>query len=148
MGAKFAYGSWDEDGGLKNPATGKFTGAGCDFREDFKSNLILGDEITFGGGEDLVGMTLIQPYIKSVKLGMDKLTGSASFGYIMSNQKETALEEATAMELDLGVQYKLTDNFLYKVDAGYADISTEKKYYGNSGPDPIMVLKHEVIVTF
>jgi hypothetical protein len=148
MGAKFAYGSWDEDGGLKNPLTGKFTGAGQDFREDFKSNLILGDEIGFGGGEDLVGMTLIQPYIKSVKLGIDKLTGSASFGYIMSNQKETALEEATAMEIDLGVQYKLTDNFLYKIDAGYADISTEKKYYGNSGPDSIMVLKHEVIVTF
>ncbi len=148
VGAKLAYGSWDKDGGLYNPLTRTYTGGGCDFREDFKSNLILGDEIAFGGGEDLTGMTLIQPYIKGVKLGMDKLTGSASFGYIMSNQKDTTLEEATAMELDLGVQYKLSDNLLYRVDAGYADISTEKKYYGGDSPDPIWVLKHEITLTF
>ncbi len=140
VGGKIAYGSWDDEGGLMG------TGGGTDFREDFKSNLILGDEIGFGSStaEDLVGMTLIQPYIKGVKLGSDKLTGSASFGYIMSNQKDTSLEDATAMELDMGVQYKLTANTLYRVDAGYANISLDE----GDDPDPIMVLKHEILFTF
>jgi len=140
VGAKLAYGNWDDEGGLTK------TGGGQDFREDFKSNLILGDEIGFGSAtaEDLVGMTLIQPYIKSVKLGSDKFTGSGSFGYIMSNQKDTAYEDASAWEIDLGVQYKFTDNFLYKIDTGYASIS----YDEGDDPDPIMCLKHEVVVTF
>ncbi len=58
------------------------------FGDDFKSNLILGDEKGFGSKTalDLYGMTLIKPYLKYVKLGMDNLTGSASLGYIISNQ--------------------------------------------------------------
>ncbi len=162
VGAKLAYGNWDKKGGIIKNAAGKYTGAGCDFREDFKSNLILGDEIGFGTAgsntaEDLVGMTLIQPYIKNVKLGSDKLTCSASFGYIMSNQKDTNFEGATAWETDLGVQYKLSDNLLYKVDAGYAKVSIDKKEqiaslnpnpWAAGSPDPIMVLKHEILLTF
>jgi hypothetical protein len=146
VGAKMAYGSWDEDGGLFNPITQSYSGAGQDFREDFKSNLILGDEIGFGAStaEDLMGMTLIQPYIKGVKLGSDKLTCSASFGYIMSNQKDTAFEDASAWEGDLGVQYMLSPNLLYKVDAGYASID----YDEGDDPDPVMLLKHEIILTF
>jgi hypothetical protein len=151
IGAKLAYGSYDEDGGMKNPLTGKFSGAGFDFREDFKSNLILGDEKSFGTGstnEDLTAMTLIQPYIKGVKLGMDKLTGSLSFGYMMSNSKENLLEGASAWETDLGVQYKLSDNLLYKVDAGYASISYDKDNNPAKDPDAIMCLKHEILLTF
>ncbi|MGD0211070.1 MAG: hypothetical protein ABSC14_08820, partial [Desulfomonilia bacterium] len=117
-GAWVAYGSYDKRGGpLK-------TGDGMDFWDDFKSNLILGDEIGFGSSsaQDLVGMSEIKPYVKYVKLGPDKLTGSASFGYIRSNQKDSAFDGVKAYELDLGVQYKLTKNLLYKIDAGYAKV--------------------------
>jgi hypothetical protein len=153
IGGRVAYGNWDKKGGIIKNAAGKYTGAGTDFREDFKSNLILGDEIGFGSAgsstaEDLVGMTLIQPYIKNVKLGMDKLTGSASFGYMMSNQKDTIWEKTNAMEVDLGVQYKLSDNLIYMVDTGYAKVSVDKDHYGASSPDAIMVLKHEILLTF
>jgi hypothetical protein len=143
IGGKLAYGNWDKKGGLTK------TGGGLDFREDFKSNLILGDEISFGGaGDDLIGMTLIQPYIKSVKLGSDKLTGSASFGYIMSNHKKDTYDGASAWETDLGVQYKLSSNLLYRVDAGYAKVSFDKKFNAAGSPDPIMALKHEILLTF
>ena len=156
IGGKFAWGSYDEDGGLRLP-NGAYTGAGFDFRQDFKSNLILGDEIPLGTGgvnEDLTGMTLIQPYVKTVKLGIDKLTGSASFGYIISNQKDNNYDGLTAWETDLGVQYKLSDNLLYKVDGGYAQISVDKdkqsatSLWAKDDPDPIMVLKHEILFTF
>jgi predicted porin len=97
-------------------------------------------------------MTLIQPYIKNVKLGMDKLTGSASFGYIMSNEKDSKYESATAWEGDVGVQYKLADNVAYFVDGGYANISYDKKgvAFGapSKDPDPIMLLKHQILFTF
>ena len=161
VGGKFAYGNWDKKGGILKDASGKYTGVGADFREDFKSNLILGDEMPFGVAgsnvsqpEDLIGMTLLQPYIKGVKLGVDKLTGSASFGYIMSNQKDTVYEDASAWEFDLGVQYKLTDNFLYKIDGGYASISVDddsqpaNTKWANGDPDPIMCIKHEILLTF
>jgi hypothetical protein len=156
IGGRFAYGSYDKDGGMKiitGPTSFVYGGAGFDFRQDFKSNLILGDEIPLGSGstnEDLTGMTLIQPYVKYVKLGMDKLTGSASFGYIISNQDENKYDGLTAWEADLGVQYKFTDNLLYKIDGGYAKISVDDKWKTSWGgsPDPIMVLKHEILFTF
>jgi len=157
IGGKLAYGSYDEDGGLKimtGPTSFVYSGAGFDFRQDFKSNLILGDEIPLGTGgvnEDLTGMTLIQPYVKTVKLGIDKLTGSASFGYIMSNQKDNKFEDLDAWEVDLGVQYKFSDNLLYKVDGGYASIGVDKDWeasWGGDSPDPIMLLKHEILFTF
>jgi hypothetical protein len=144
VGAMAAYGSYDKKGGPMK------TGSGLDFWDDFKSNLILGDEKGFGSAtaQDLVGMTVIKPYVKSVKLGLDKLTGSASFGYIMSNQDKSKYDGVTAMELDLGVQYMLSDNLEYKVDGGYAQVSVDKKYWGSSDPDPIMLLRHEIVLTF
>jgi hypothetical protein len=147
LGGILAYGSWDDKGGPTE------TGTGLDFRADFKSNLILGDELGFGSAtaEDLVGMTLIKPYVKEIKL-MDKLTCSASFGYIMSNQEDSAYEDATAWETDAGVQYKLADNVAYFVDLGYANISFDSKGrpFGapSEDPDPIWLLKHQILFTF
>jgi hypothetical protein len=144
VGGMAAYGSYDKKGGALK------TGSGLDFWNDFKSDLILGDEIGFGSAtaQDLVGMTVIKPYVKSVKLGPDKLTGSASLAYIMSNQDKSKYDGVTAMELDLGVQYKLSDNLMYKVDGGYAQVSVDKKYWGSSDPDAIMLLRHEILLTF
>jgi hypothetical protein len=147
LGGILAYGNWDDKGGPTK------TGSGFDFRSDFKSNLILGDELGFGSAtaEDLVGMTLIKPYVKEIKL-MDKLTCSASFAYIMSNQEDSKYEDATAWEGDAGVQYKLADNVAYFVDLGYANISFDSKGrpFGapSEDPDPIWLLKHQILFTF
>ncbi|MCU0575335.1 MAG: hypothetical protein MUD15_00740, partial [Desulfobacterota bacterium] len=131
-GIVLTYCSWDEEGGPVG------SGYGLDNRTDFESNVILGDEIGFGsapwqGAEDLLGMTMVKPYINNVKL-MDKLTCDASFAYIMSNQDAytatlagavgpNRFEDATAWEIDLGVNYRISDNLTYMVDAGYASIS-------------------------
>jgi hypothetical protein len=156
LGALAAYGSYDRNGG----PTG--AGWGNEFGDDFKSNLILGDEKGFGSSTalDLYGMTLIKPYIKYLKLGMDKLTGSASLGYIISNQNGkndagaySIYKGVKAYELDLGVQYKISKNLLYKVDGGYANISVDKDHWkdangSNKDPDAIMLLRHEIVLTF
>lgn len=142
-GITLAYGSWDDNAGR----TGG--GWGFDFRDDFCSNLILGDWIAWsditGNDEDLVAATLIKPYVTDVKLA-DKLFASASFGYIMSNQKDTAYEDATAWEIDLGLGYKFNDNVTYSIDAGYADISYDVD--GVKDPDGIMLLSHKIKFTF
>lgn len=142
-GLILTYGSWDDEGGPTK------AGFGWDNRDDFCSNLILGDWIAWGDNtgadEDIVGMTLIKPYIADVKLA-DKLSASASFGYIMSNQKDNAYEDATAWEVDLGVAYSITDNLVYSVDAGYADISYDVE--GVEDPDGIILAQHKIKFKF
>jgi hypothetical protein len=156
VGATFAYGNYDATGGPTK------AGWGNDFGDDFKSNLILGDEKGFGANNalDLYGMTLIKPYIKYVKLGVDNLTGSASLGYIKSNQNGkngegdySIYKGLTAYELDLGVQYKLSQNLMYKVDGGYAKISPKKDYWvdangSDKSPKAVELLRHELVFTF
>jgi hypothetical protein len=164
-GIVLMYASWDDEGGAYG------AGCGLDSRQDFKANLILGDEIAFGAtsvtlgtttynlatAEDLLGMTMIKPYVQGVKLA-ENITCDASFGYIMSNQDDfdlTALgagvipnkfKDATAWELDLGLNVKINPNLYYLVDAGYADISYDSDYYDD--PDSVMLLKHEILFTF
>ncbi len=102
-------------------------------------------------------MTMNKPYVQGVKLA-ENITCDASFGYIMSNQDDfdlTALgagvipnkfKDATAWELDLGLNVKINPNLYYLVDAGYADISYDSDYYDD--PDSVMLLKHEILFTF
>ncbi len=97
---------------------------------------------------------MVKPYVKGVKL-MDNLTCDASFAYIMSNQDAYSAavtyymganpyEDATAMEVDLGLNVKVTPNLYYMVDAGYANIDFDDV----DDPDPVMLLKHEMLFTF
>ncbi|MCE5273776.1 MAG: hypothetical protein LLG43_01445, partial [Deltaproteobacteria bacterium] len=210
-GITLAYGNWDKNSGLFGKVGG---GYGFDFRNDFKSNLILGgrglnnenvisatlgetrgflpiaaaaalnpalaplaaaapgtyvDAASNQASEDLTGFTLIKPYISDVQLPIKNLTCSASFGYMISNQKDTVWEDAKAWEADLGVAYKISDNVVYSIDAGYAKISDLKTWtvavpagtYGAtqpnlylpalediSNPDPIFVVQHKVEFTF
>ncbi len=154
-GLTLVYTGWDDEGGPFG------SGYGLDSKQDFEANIILGDEIGFGSApwqpaEDLLGMTMIKPYISGVKL-MDKLTLDASFAYIMSNQDAytTTLaaavgpnryEDATAWEIDLGLNYRITNNLTYMVDGGYASISYDVT--GFDDPDPVMLLKHELLLSF
>jgi hypothetical protein len=207
----FAYGSWDKGTGIFG------SGYGWDFRQDFKSNLILGgagvdgeniSSVPLGGtagyvptkkvspalaaaapntfvnpnnlagsdavttsqvSEDLTGFTLIKPYIADIKTPITDLTFNASFGYMISNQDNTIWEDTKAWEVDLGAVYKLSDNVVYSVSAGYAKIKDVKGFtvavpagaIGGglppvplyqltdlSNPDPIMVLQHKIEFTF
>jgi hypothetical protein len=202
-----AYGSWDKGTGLFG------SGYGWDFRQDFKSNLILGgagvdaenvSSIPLGAtrglipikkvsaalaaavpgtfvssgptlataatsqvSEDLTGFTLIKPYIADVKTPIKDLTCSASFGYMISNQDNTIWEDTKAWEADLGVAYKLSNNVVYSIEAGYAKIKDVKQFTvavpantlapgqpdlyrltDLSNPDPIMVIQHKIEFTF
>ncbi len=152
-GIVLVYLGYDDEGGPVG------SGHGLDSRQDFKANLIIGDEIGFGSvvgqdAEDLLGMNMIKPYIQGMK-AMDNLTFDASFAYIMSNQDAYSAavtyymganpyEDATAMEVDLGLNVKVTPNLYYMVDAGYANIDFDDV----DDPDPVMLLKHEMLFTF
>jgi len=152
-GIVLVYTGYDDEGGPLG------SGHGLDSRQDFKANLILGDEIGFGSiagqnAEDLLGMTMIKPYIQGVKVA-DSLTFDASAAYIMSNQDDytpvvagavgpNPWVDATAWEIDLGANYKISPNLYYLVDAGYANIDFDE----GDDPDPVMVLKHEMLFTF
>jgi len=153
-GIVLVYLGYDDEGGSVG------SGHGLDSRQDFKANLILGDEIAFGScpgqpAEDLLGMNMIKPYIQGMK-ATDSLTFDASFAYIMSNQddysaayayatqSQNVFKDATAWEIDLGANYKITPNLYYLVDAGYANIDFDEA----DDPDPVMVLKHEMLFTF
>ena len=117
--------------------------------------------------EDLTGFTLIKPYIADVQLPVKNLTCSASFAYMISNQDDTVWEDAKAWEADLGLAYKISDNVVYSIDAGYAKIKDLKGFtlavpagtYGPTQPDlfafgdiddpePIFVVQHKVEFTF
>lgn len=117
--------------------------------------------------EDLTGFTLIKPYIADVQLPIKNLTCSASFGYMISNQDSTIWEDAKAWEADLGLAYKISDNVVYSIDAGYAKVTDLKGYslavpagtfgptqpalysFGDiDNPDPIFVVQHKVEFTF
>ena len=159
LGAVLTYGSYDDKGG----PTG--TGIGWDYGDDFESNLLLGDWIAWGDNEsdpnklerDLIGMNMVKLYADSIKTPIDKLTFKGSLAYVWSNQKDTALFQATfgapniydgasAWEIDLGGEYAFTDNCSYRFQAGYADFSYDTAGY--SDPDPVMLLEHRVQFTF
>jgi hypothetical protein len=152
-GLVLVYLGYDEEGGPLG------SGHGLDSRQDFKANLIIGDEIGFGSiagqsAEDLLGMTMVKPYVQGVKIN-DWLNCDASFAYIMSNQDDYSAAvagavganpwvDATAWEIDLGLNFKISPNTYYLVDAGYADIDFDE----GDDPDSVMVLKHEILFTF
>ncbi|HDP25223.1 MAG TPA: hypothetical protein ENN34_07240 [Deltaproteobacteria bacterium] len=150
-GLSMYYASWDDKGGPFG------AGWGFDAGEDFESNLILGDWLAIGGvdwqpAQDVLGMSMIKPYIANVKTPIDKLTCGASFAYIMSNQEKTAWEDFSAWEIDANAAYAITDNLTYEVMGGYATLSYDKKGlpYGapSKDPDEVMLLQHRIKLVF
>lgn len=117
-----------------------------DFEDDFNSTVILGDEYGWGGGDDLRGMTLIKLYVNDIKTGMDPLTLSAYAAYVMSNEDDTAFEDATAWELGLGAAYKITNNLVYSVYGAYADISYDVT--GIDDPDSVYIIANAIEFSF
>lgn len=158
-GLILAYGSYDKDNAeaaaglalVPNAAIQALAAklnyySGFDFEDDFDSSYILGDEYGFGGGDDLRGMSLIKLYVDDIKTPMAPLTLFAAAEYVMSNQKDNDYEDATAYELGLGANYKITDNLNYTVFANFADISYDVT--GIDDPDSVYVLGNSIKFSF
>ena len=171
-GIVLAYGSYDTTlgdaaydavmggntlGGLA--CIGAMSSAGFDFEDDFYSTIILGDEFGWGGGDDLKGMTLIKVYVDDIATGMEPLSLNFYAAYVMSNQEATdaallpgALatpnnyEDATAWEVSLGADYKITDNLKYSVYGAYADINYDVT--GIDDPDSVYILANALKFVF
>ncbi len=118
-----------------------------DFDDDFNSTVILGDEFCWGGpGDDLQGMTMLKFYVDNIKTGMAPLTISTYAAYVMSNQEDTDYEDATAWELGVGANYKITENLSYKPYAAYADMNYDVD--GVDDPDAAYILANALEFTF
>lgn len=125
FGALGAYGSYD-----KTSAT---TGRAHDFGDDFEAGgaLILGDDLTFFGGNDLSAGQLIAVYADyalNEKLSIGGYLGYAKCGV---DRPGNAWDGADAWEISADVTYKITPNVEYKVAAGMAQLE-----WGNATPDP------------
>lgn len=149
-GLILTYCSWDDEGGPFG------TGWGLSNGEDFESNLILGDwidnigSVAWQAEKDLLAMTMVKPYISDIQLPLENLSCGASFGYIMSNQKDTQWEDFSAWEADLNVTYAITENLQYQIFGGYASLSFDEDAPGAPAddPDPIMLLQHRIKLVF
>lgn len=139
----FAYGSYDDDAADKGAPASQVA---FDFCDDFDSTVILGDEYGWGGGGDLRGMTLLKAYVNDIKTPIAPLTLSGYAAYVMSNQKDTAYEDATAFEIGVGGAYKLTDNLVYSAYVSYADISYD--FTDIDDPDSVYVVANAIQFNF
>ena len=142
-GFLFAYGSWDDKGGVGE------TGYGFCYEDDFDATLILDDEYAWGntsGGDGMVGMTTLKLYVNDIKTGIDPLTLSGYAAYVISNQEDNAYEDATAWEVALGAAYKITDNLTYSVYGAYADIDYDVT--GIDDPDSVYLIANAIEFRF
>jgi len=156
-GIILAYGSYDDAlfdaavgaGSLAEAQTyGAFMSrAVFDFDDDFDSSIILGDEYCWGGnGNDLQGMTMIKLYVNDIKTPIAPLTLFGYAEYVMSNQKDTDYEDATAYELALGANYKITDNLTYSVYGAFADIDYDVDTIDD--PDSVYMVANAITFSF
>lgn len=99
VGGLVAYGSWDED-----------AGDGFGFGEDFCPGNFVCDWTGFGttGASEYSAVTLLNVYVDYAI--NEAMSVNGSVGYWMSNETESAFEDATGNELNLGFGYKLADN--------------------------------------
>jgi len=158
VGGVVAYGSWDDN---KDAAGG---GQGFDFDDDFDSTVILADEFGFGGGDGILGMTLLKLY---ASIAMGDITLSPAVAYVKSNQKDfvdadgttiadsNLFEGATAWEVDFRMDYKITDVFSYYAQCAYARMSfdgdrmdAESGVEGTDDPEAVYQVKHGIKIVF
>ncbi|MGE4319593.1 MAG: hypothetical protein AB7E96_11915 [Deferribacterales bacterium] len=147
IGFLTAYGSVSDDMPTK----------GFDFKDDFDSTFILGDDMGVGGegwttgdqGGDLSGWWANALYaLYDVN---DKLSLMAKFAYATSNWDEDGVENAvldgaTAWEFDASATYAITKELSYYVNFGYAKVDLDVDGYDID--DPIMLVKHGLVLSF
>jgi hypothetical protein len=117
IGGLLAYGSVDKNANVA-----------FNFGDDMDSMLILGDEIEFGGKEAIGGMSLAKIYINNAIT--DRIYVRGALAYLYSNYPSYKYEnidkqnykDASAFEIDLIGEYKITNNLIYYIGFAYADI--------------------------
>jgi hypothetical protein len=130
VGFLAAYGNWDNDGG---------TGYG--FGEDFTPTVFGADQATIGtsGLSEYMAVSMFQLY-GSLALS-EELSISGAGLYWMSNSDELTTgaddywKDADGYEINLGLDWKLTDQVTYTIASGFGKISLDSNAT-NAGNDP------------
>lgn len=110
-----------------------------DMSDDFDSTFILGDDLGYGGGDDLKGYNVYALY--ATYDVNDKLNLMAKYAYATSNYED---DDTSAMEIDLAANYAITKELNYYVNVGYATIDAD----GSDDPEPLMLVKHGLVLSF
>lgn len=121
VGGLVAYGSYDEDGGL----TG--SGAGFGFGEDFVPTVFGANWAGFGSTNkyEYSAVTMFQAFATYAM--HDALSFNASYTGIASNEKDTMWEDATGYEIDVGMDWRVSDAVTYSIALGVGswDVDSE-----------------------
>jgi len=139
VGILGAYGSYDDD-----------AEAGFDFGDDFEAGgaLIMGDDITFHGGNDLTAGTLVAVYMDMAIT--DQLSFGAYAGYAECNVDDgSPWDGADVWELSADVTYAITPNVTYKVAAGMAEFGWgSNRYEDLKDPDTAYEVYNKLSFSF
>ena len=112
VGGLFAYGSYDDEGGLNGG------GQGFGFGVDFTPTIFGADQATVGSSSksEYTAVTLYQVFAEYAM--SDAMSFSASYTMWSSNEKDSDWEDATGSELDAGLNYKVSDAVTYSIALG------------------------------
>jgi len=146
VGLLAAYGSWDNDGG---------TGFG--FGEDFTPTVFGADWATIGTSSlsEYMAVTMVQLY-GSLALS-EELSIWGNGTYWMSNSDEALngtddpWKDADGYEIDLGLDWKLTDQVTYSIAGGFGKISLDDPTPiagGGDSPDAFARVYHRFRIDF
>lgn len=146
VGLLAAYGNWDDD-----------AGKGFGFGEDFTPTLFSGaDWASFGGNQgftEYVATSLVQLY-GSLALS-EELSIWGNGTYMAANADENAdgtdnfWQDATGYELNLGLNWKLTDQVTYSIAAGFGEWDLDAGEDANDGdPDSFARAYHRFKIDF
>jgi hypothetical protein len=146
VGLIAAYGSWDNDGG---------TGFG--FGEDFTPTVFGADWTNIGttGRSEYMAVTLLQLYGSLAMSEELSLWGNGT--YWMSNSDEQAngaddfWKDADGYEIDLGLDWKLTDQVTYSIAGAFGKISLDSNAANDANgdsPDAFARLYHRFKIDF
>ena len=146
VGFLAAYGSWNDD-----------RGAGYGFGEDFTPTVFGADWATIGnsGLSEYNAVTLLQLY-GSLALS-EELSIWGNGTYWMSNADENAdgtdnaWKDADGYEIDLGLDWKLTDMVTYSIAGGFGKISLDENAAiagGGDSPDSFARVYHKFQIDF
>jgi hypothetical protein len=112
VGGLFAYGSYDDEGGLNGG------GQGFGFGFDFTPTIFGADQATVGSSSksEYYAVTLYQLFAEYAM--NDSMSFSASYTMWSSNEKDSDWEDATGTEFDAGFNYKISDAVSYTIALG------------------------------
>lgn len=132
VGGYVAYGNYDDDADL-----------GYNMGFDFYFGAGVGDSQTFGKDQNgaFSATTLVGVY--GDYAASDVLSFNGNFSYFMSNEKDTAWEDATGYELTAGGAYQLADNCTWSAAIAYGAFDID-----NLDTDPYTRAYQKITINF